>query len=217
MPNRKNFQEKQVVSQVKDPNLVKEKHDLIVKAASELFCSKGYHSTTLREISAESQVNLSYLYKYISSKDDILYLFYRHLHKEWRAIYAQLADETDANPVDQLSDFLRLMFDIMNKFQHEILAMYTESRHLERDSLHTVLRQESKMVDCVEKLIIRGVERGYFKTKDTFLAANIIQYMVPFYTLRGWNFRDRYTFSRFVELVQDFVFSGLGVKEKMER
>ena len=213
--NKEDPPEKQVVTQIKDPDLISKKHKLIVKAASELFCKQGYHSTTLRQISGESGINLSYLYKYISSKDDILYLFYRHLHGEWAHVYAQLAEETDENPVDQLRDFLRLMFDIMNKFQNEILAMYTESRHLQEESLHTVLHEESEMVNCVEKLIIRGVERGYFKAKDTFLAANIIQYLVPFYTLRGWNFRDRYTFSHFVELVQDFVFSALGVKEEM--
>lgn len=213
--NKKHPPEKQVDSQIKDPNLVKEKHELIVKAASELFSKKGYHSTTLRDISAESGINLSYLYKYISSKDDILYLFYRHLHKKWATVYAQLAEETDANPVDQLKDFLMIMFDIMNKFQNEVLAMYTESRHLQKESLHAVLYEESGMVDCLEKLIIRGVERGYFKTKDTFLAANIIEYIVPFYTLRGWNFKDRYTFSRFVELVQGLVLNALGVEEEM--
>jgi AcrR family transcriptional regulator len=214
MPNRKNFPEKQVVSQIKNPNLVEEKQELIVKAASELFCRKGYHSTTLREISAESHINLSYLYKYISSKDDILYLFYRHLHKKWAPLYEQLADEIDANPVDQLRDFLRSIFDIINKFQDEVLTMYTESRHLQKESLHTVLGEESRMIDCLEKLIIRGKERGYFKTEDSFFAANIIQFIVTFHTLRGWNFMDHYTFTRFVELVQGFIFSALGVKEE---
>jgi len=213
--NKKHPPEKQVVSQIKNPNLIKEKHELIVKVACELFSRKGYHSTTLRDISAGSGINLSYLYKYISSKDDILYLFYQHLHKQWAPVYAQLAEETDANPVDQLKDFLMIMFDIMNKFQNEVLTMYTESRHLQKESLHAVLYEESGMVDCLEKLIIRGVERGYFKTKDTFLAANIIEYIVPFYTLRGWNIKDRYTFSRFVELLQGLVLSALGVEEEM--
>lgn len=206
--------EKQIISKVKDQALVEKKHGVIVKAASEPFSRKGYHSTTMRDIASESGINLASLYKYISSKDDILYLFYRRLHKEWAPLYDQLTEEIDRNPVDQLRDFITSILEVMNKFQDEVLTMYTESRHLEKKSLHTVLAEESRMVDCVEELIIRGVEKGCFKTKDTFLAANVIQYMVSFYTLRGWNFKERYTFNRYVELVIDFVFSALGVKEE---
>ena len=79
-----NFSKKQVVTQIKNPKLIEEKHKQIIRAASELFSKKGYHATTLREISAESGINLSYLYKYISSKDDILYLHLESAYDQFR-------------------------------------------------------------------------------------------------------------------------------------
>ena len=213
MDKRDNFLKKQVVTQIKDQRLVEKKHRQIVEAAGRLFSKKGYHATTLREISAESGINLSYLYKYISSKDDILYLFYRHLHSQWAHVYKKLSDSEDGNPIDQLKDLIRSILDIGFRFNDQMLTMYTESRHMEKDSLRAVLFEESRMIKNLEDLIERGVNQGYFKTKDGFLAANIIQYLLAIYPIRGWNFRTCYSFPQFVELVTDFILSAVGVKE----
>lgn len=208
-----NFSKKQVVTQIKNPKLIEEKHKQIIRAASKLFSKKGYHATTLREISAESGINLSYLYKYISSKDDILYLFYEHLHKQWAHVYQNLRDSKDENPVDQLKHFIKSMLEVIYKFNDQILTMYTESRHMEKASLRTVLHEESRMIKLLEELIIRGLNQGIFKTKDAFMVANIIQYLISIYALRGWNFRNRYTFSDFAEVFTHFVLRALGVRE----
>ena len=52
------------------------------------------------------------------------------------------------------------------------------------------------------------------KTNDTFLTANIIQYLLMIYPLRGWSFKDRYTFEQIVKIVTDFVFNALGVEHE---
>ena len=204
---------KKVVSQIENPQIDEKKQKQIVAAASELFSKKGYHATSMREIAATSGINLSYLYKCISSKDDILYLFYEHLHHQWDHYYYALKTSVETNPVEQLKEWIRSMLEIIQRFNDEILTMYTESRHLEPDSIKAVLSKESEMVQALEALIIRGVESGYFKTKDTFMTANIIHYMISIAPLRGWNFLDRYTFTRFVELITDSVFCILGINE----
>lgn len=79
----KSYDSKKVITQVKNTDLVEQKHHQIVQAASRLFSEKGYHKTSLRDISRESGINLSYIYKYISKKDDILYLFYQYIETFW--------------------------------------------------------------------------------------------------------------------------------------
>ena len=166
----------------------------------------------MREISAASGINLSYIYKYVSSKDDILYLFYQHLHKQWRDLFQSWDEE--GNPIEQLKNFIPSMLKVIHKFSDEILTMYTESRHLERDSLHAVLSAEIEMVNSLEKLIICGVNKGCFKTEDPFMTANIIHYLIAIEALRGWNFRGQYSFRRLVQLVTDFVLNALGISEE---
>lgn len=210
---------KVVVAQVTNPELVKKKHKQIVQAAGEMFSKKGFHSTTMREISAISGINLSYLYKYVSSKDDILFLFYEHLQKQWNHIYQSINDLIDEkiSPVDQLKIFLKSMLEIIHNLTNEILTMYTESRHLMRESLYSVLTTESEEIKALERLIIRGVNKGVFKTNDPFLTANFIQYLIVIEALRGWSFKDQYTYSRFVELFIDFILNALGIEENKEK
>jgi AcrR family transcriptional regulator len=204
---------KVVVAQVTNPELVKKKHEQIVRAAGEMFSKKGFHSTTMREISAVSGINLSYLYKYVSSKDDILFLFYEHLQKQWNHIYQSILKDENINPVNQLKNFLRSMLEIIHNLTNEILTMYTESRHLMRESLYSVLNKESEEIKALERLIIRGVNKGVFKTNDPFLTANFIQYLIVIEAIRGWSFKDQYTYNRFVELFIDFILNALGIEE----
>ncbi|MBT4088997.1 MAG: TetR/AcrR family transcriptional regulator [Deltaproteobacteria bacterium] len=203
---------KSVITQVEDSELIEKKHKQIVKAANELFSKHGYHKTSMRDIAKATGINLSYLYNFISSKNDILFLFYKSLHKKlWVELYEDLDKSTDKNPVEQLSDFLKEVLIINNTYRDEIRTMYTETRHLEKESLQAVLSTESRFIRQIEKLISRGVEQGVFTTEDSHFAANIIQYCIGFNVLRDWNFKDRYTFTRSIDLLVDFVLKSLAV------
>ncbi len=203
--------DRKIKTQVENEELVGQKHQQIIQAASELFSKKGYHRTTMRDISKASGIDLSYLYRFISSKDDILYLYYRHLDQQWRDVYRPLAEDTEEDPVQQLKNFIQSFLEVALRLNREMLTMYTESRHLEKDSLYAVLAMEYKSIKFIEQLIIRGVEREVFKVDDAWLTANIIQYLLVFRALRGWNFKDRYTFGRFVNLMTRYILRSLGV------
>ena len=67
--------DREIISQIDNKERLENRHKQIVQGATRLFSIKGYHKSTMREIAKESQINLSQLYQYITSKDDILYLF----------------------------------------------------------------------------------------------------------------------------------------------
>lgn len=208
------FDLKKVKTQVKNSDLVKQKHKQIVQAASKLFAEKGYHKTSLRDVSRESGINLSYIYKYISKKDDILYLFYQYITQKLSGFSRKPAGHEFDNPVEELKAFMRNTLEGIRSIQGEALTMYTESRHLEKDSLKVVLEEDSKTVLVIEAIIQRGIKQGYFKTKNAFMAANMVAYMIPFYPLRGWNFKKRCSFDEFVDQSIGFVLDALSVKEE---
>ncbi len=214
MQKKKKIARKKIVTQVKNSDLVEEKHLQIVQAASRLFTQKGYNKTSLRDISHESGINLSYIYKYITTKDDILYLFYQYIAKKLRNLFNEASNEEFIHPAQELKFTLKVLYQGLLEMNEEALTMYTECRHLQKDSLLTVLSEENKFVASIEDLVQRGVSQGYFKTKDSFMAANIITYMLVFYPLRGWNFRDRYSYDEFVEITINFILDGLNVKKK---
>jgi len=206
--------EKKVSTKIGNKEIVKKKHGQIIRAASELFAKKGYHSTSMRDISDASGINLSYLYHYVSSKDDILYLFYKNLHEDLHVFYQYLDNSTNEDPIEQIKNFINLILEHVHKKNDEMLTMYTESRHLNRDSLYAVLALESQHVKSIEKLISRGIQKGCFRTDSPHMVSNFIQYLLLIEPLRRWNFRHEYTFTRFSELITDFILKALGVKEE---
>ena len=208
----KTYDQKKIKAQVENKEILRKRHDQIVDAAGPLFSKKGYHSTSVRDIATALNMNIASLYKYVSTKDDILFLFYKRIHQHWQEVLKSTIEAEDQDPVEQLQSLIQTGLEHCLKLKDEILTIFLESRHLERDSLHIVLSTENEFVRSIEKLINRGLESGQFKTNDTFLTANIIQYLLMIYPLRGWSFKDQYTFEQIVKIVTGFVFNALGVQ-----
>ncbi|HEX8180406.1 MAG TPA: TetR/AcrR family transcriptional regulator [Pyrinomonadaceae bacterium] len=51
-----------------------QKLEFILRTAARIFAEKGYHSTTMRDISRATKVSLAGLYYYCKSKDELLFL-----------------------------------------------------------------------------------------------------------------------------------------------
>ena len=51
-----------------------QKLEFILRTSARIFAEKGYHSTTMRDISRETRVSLAGLYYYCKSKDELLFL-----------------------------------------------------------------------------------------------------------------------------------------------
>jgi len=211
---KKIYDQKKIKTQIGSKKILEKRHEQIIDAAGPLFSKKGYHSTSVRDIASALNMNISSLYKYVSTKNDVLFLFYRRIHQHWVELLKSTTELQDQDPVEQLKTLIWTGLEYSLRLKDEILTIFVESRHLDPDSLHIVLSTETEFVKSIERLVIRGIESGQFKTNDTFFTANIIQYLLMIYPLRGWNFQDKYTFDQIVKLVTGFVFNALGVKQE---
>lgn len=182
----------EVETQIKNSELVREKRLLIAKAASKLFIKKGYFSTTMREISRASGLTIGNLYDYITKKEDVLYLVFDVFHSIWvNRLEEEHVFEIE-DPVIQLKTAIRKMLELVNMHRDMVLLMYTESKSLPKYFLKIILENESGHIECFEKILKRGIEKGVFKIKGPFLVANIIVYLLSLEALRGWNFKEHY-------------------------
>ncbi|MBU2511260.1 TetR/AcrR family transcriptional regulator [bacterium] len=220
MQEKQRSSTKKQFSQVKNKNLVAKKHEQIVKAAGELFSLKGYHRTTLRDIAKASGINLSYLYKYISSKDDIFYLFFQQMMHEIHDWYKPYLDENGKidedtlkgeNPIYMLKTIIKNVLEGIYRINNEMLTLLTETRHMQDDFLKIILAEESNNIALMEQVIEKGVKEGYFKTDDVKLTANYISHLLLIHPLRSWNFKNHCTFRRFEESLTEFILKALDV------
>jgi len=170
-----------IKAQVKDAKLVDEKRRQIIAGAIQVFKRKGFHKATVREIAREAGLSLGSIYDYVSSKDDILYLFFENyvvnFFAKVRSSTCQVAD-----PLARLKINYRAFVEAAMELEDQVMLSYTQARYVKKDYLKVILQKEFEIVDHFRRLI-RELGPGAF---DPFLEANFLVFSGVFGVLRRW-------------------------------
>ncbi len=63
-----------ISANTKDPELIHDRREQLIRAALEVFQEKGFHITTVRDIGGATSLTQGTIYNYVRSKEDILFL-----------------------------------------------------------------------------------------------------------------------------------------------
>ena len=204
---------KEILTRIKNLERVEERHDQIFQAASKLIQEKGYHMTTLRDISRETGIGLGNLYDYISSKEDILYLVHE---KAVKMVSQELSEERgDAeNPVERLKELIEMELDTINKYQDLIMVLYQESHALSKLSIRSVLNSEKAHMERFKKVLNKGIEVGVFKPCNSTLIVHLIKMMIDCWVLKRWDLRGKVSLEEMKQGIIQMVQTGILTREK---
>jgi len=200
-----------VKASAKKHGAIEAKHQQIVEGAYRVFFEKGFHPTSIREIAEAAGMSRGQLYHYISSKDDVLFLIHIHMQLNWyRYLKDARLDEIE-DPLKRLEFALKSSLQFLFENKEVIKFIYTESKYLNKDHLRVVLDMDNKnVVQFWRELVIEALgDSAQSWTND--LAANLITYLMVFYPLRGWNFKEIST-DEISSFLMGFIFRGLGIK-----
>ena len=189
----------------------------IIDVASDLFSKKGYHGTSMRAISDISKINLAYIYKHVLSKNEILYLFYKNLYDNWSTVFNPIPLEKNESPAKKIHRLIRSILELNQSQKNKILTMYTESRHLGKEYLKEVLSLELKMVEKIQSVIDEGIKTKVFKVEDSYIAANLIQYLLVFDSLRGWTLKGHINKQTLADNLELYIFRILCFKGDVKK
>lgn len=203
--NSKEIISETVSSRIKNPKLVHKKHLLIARKAAKLFKEKGYHQTTMRDISRATGMAMGNLYDYISKKEDILCLVFDVYHDYAQQYMEQEETPTSGDPREELRSFIRRSLHNVQDLSDLILFMYRESRLLPKENLDRAMDKELAQIQTLENIIRKGIEQGVFPAMDPFFAASMIFYQNIFLTLRGWTFAGKYTDEEVRALIEEYI------------
>jgi TetR/AcrR family transcriptional regulator, cholesterol catabolism regulator len=111
-----------------------QKLEFILRTAARIFAEKSYHSTSMRDISRETNVSLAGLYHYCRSKEELLYLIQDNCFGRVLERLEQQLEEVD-DPVAKLTIFIEnhLSFFAANMAEMKVLSHEAESL---RGTLH---------------------------------------------------------------------------------
>ncbi len=204
---------KKISTNIKNSRLVEERHEQIFQAACKLIQKKGYHMTTLRDISKESGITLGNLYDYIATKEDILYIVHEKAAKMVMAIMGQGMGNV-RDPVKRLKHMIERELETMDRYQDLIMTIYQESHSLSKPSLRTMLRSEEAHIGGFKEVIEEGIRLGVFKESNPVMLANVIKMMIDGWVLRRWNLRGRVSLEEMKQGILEMVQTGIVIKDK---
>ena len=150
------------------------RRDEIVDIAAKLFAARGYHATSISDLTEATGLHRGGLYHYIESKENLLFLIHERfitpLLEEAHAIEAR------GEPPDVRLRALghALMRDIatyhdqVTVFLHEWRSVATATKDAERAQRVREARRDFEAV--IGRTLRAGVEQGHFKISEPQLA-----------------------------------------------
>lgn len=143
---------------------MKNKRDVIVGAALQLFAEKGFEGTTIREIADKASVNVAMVNYYFGSKEK---LFEQILYDRFSTTHGLLDDICKDNSLSYIEkiqgaiDAYIERFFTQRKFHrliHQELLL-----HQREDIQVAIVNYLFKNIQVIKKIIKGGIQKGEFK------------------------------------------------------
>jgi TetR/AcrR family transcriptional regulator, cholesterol catabolism regulator len=122
------------------------KLDAILRRAAAVFCHRGYHQASIRDIARATGVSLAGLYYYFSSKEELLYLIQRHAFETILAAAEQGIKQIES-PEKRLRTLVRLHVQFFLDHPNEM----------------KVLTHEEQWLGQARGREVRAIKRAYYR------------------------------------------------------
>jgi AcrR family transcriptional regulator len=201
-----------VRTNTKDPELIRDRREQLIRAALEVFQKKGFHQATVRDIGRAAALTQGTIYNYVRSKEDILFLVCDHVVTEYVESVQQALATGDART--RMEAALRGIARVMVERRSTILLLYHESHNLDRRALRSLLSRVHDFVVKVEQLVAEAITPTRTPTRlpraRLRLLANIVTFLPTMVALRGWALPRELTHEQYIDEIVDFMMKGLG-------
>jgi AcrR family transcriptional regulator len=145
----------------------------ILRAATKLFATKGFHATGVAEIGKAAGVGKGALYHHIQSKEDLLYdIVMRHI--EEGLVRAEEILRSDSPPEDKLRQLCRHQLRTVAENQEEITIFFREQNALTGKRRQTMSALRHRVEDLWRKALQEGVDRGVLRSADPVVVKGIL-------------------------------------------
>jgi len=197
----------EVPTQIKNPELVRERRRQIIDSTVTLFIEHGYHKTTTRMIAKASNFSIGSLYEYVSSKEDLLYLVCKTIHEEVRDAVEKALADTDQEK-ERLASAIRQYFYVCDKLGDHILLMYQVTQFLPEKWKEDVLVNELNITDIFINALSSLTGKNKFPMLDDKtinLVGHNISVLGQMWAFRRWHVQQNFTIEEYIKIQTNFI------------
>ncbi|MGV9914697.1 TetR family transcriptional regulator [Streptomyces tendae] len=142
----------------------------ILAAATELFEAHGFEGTTTDDIAAAANVTKRTLYRYVGSKEQLLY----EIHEGFLGGLLQDVATSDGGPEERFRAMVRAHMDDLAANVRDIKVFFEEIKHLGPAKRTELFGRRADYERAVGDIIADGTARGAFQVSDVPLATRAI-------------------------------------------
>jgi len=135
----------------------------IAEAAVELFYGKGALGTTVRDITAACSLSPGALYNHFDSKEHLLYVLVRDIHRQVDAQMADVLATAGADPAAQLAAVVRLLVGHTAGSKKRSRVANREFTVLTGDWRSEIRSLRRQMRERLTTVLLTGAEQGQFR------------------------------------------------------
>ena len=161
---------------------------VIIRAAADLFGEKGYHGTSVRDISNEVGIMAGSLYSHIESKQQILAEILRDYSAQAHAVLVPL-ETAPLSPREKLRAVFATYFRLIGESPSRARVAVHDARSLEPDAFDEARQRRRTTQAIVTRIVEHGVATGEIREIDTTLVSmavfSIANWAVEWYDPTG--------------------------------
>lgn len=183
---------------VDDPDLVEASRLRLVEAATRLFRSAGFHSTSTRDIAREAGVSVGAIYQYIRHKEDLLVLILQSMVALHESRLFPLMDDRGLGP-QRLWQAIEVYYRILDEHHERTHVLYHGFASLSRPLRAHFRRTEDRIGAGFVAILEQGIAGGEFKPCNVAFVSHSISAMGHMWALRRGRLAGQMTLDDYVE------------------
>jgi AcrR family transcriptional regulator len=187
-----------VHSSIDDQDLIVERRQQFVAAATALFARNSYDATTMKEISKQAGFSTGLIYSYVQTKEDMLFLVLQNLLDSYlREIPRSLVNVVD--PIDRFCAAVRAYCQVIDAHSDATLLAYRATKSLSSDRKAEIKKMEFATNRLVADCVRNCIEAGYFRPINVDLLAYQVVIVAHGWALKRWVLAKTMTLDGYVD------------------
>ena len=167
-----------------------EKQIQILDVAEELIAKKGFEGTSVRDISAQANINVAMISYYFGSKEKMMVSLYQYRVQKTRETFSEFTQTIkDGKPEMQLKEIINFVVKQLLKYNYFHGFVTQELRHNDKVK-ETLLEFYQTCVKVLDEVIQKGIVSGVFKraAKSEDIVSTLVGTVL--FTIRNRNFYE---------------------------
>lgn len=151
----------------------KSKLNQLIEVSSKLIHKKGFKATTMRAIAAEMGYEVTNIYNYIESKNELLDTIISDLKEYFLQDLEDIAN-SNFDPLDKIKQIVSLVCQTSYRRPYAFSIVLNEWRHLDTEGKRQFLKDRNKCLSTLANILEEGMNLNLIKRGNSRIISSMV-------------------------------------------